>query len=101
MPTVEELNRTWEAHLTSFDAETWRRMRTVGVTAAWEASSNPPANAMATLKGPSCFEFVVRFRGNELVRESSCAELENTLAAESIFRAARMLELLGVPVIPS
>lgn len=107
MPTIEELNRSWEEHLTDFNAQTWARMKAVGAMAGWEVGwAGQPAETF-TLGGANVravtnefFEFVVMFRGNELVREGRSGLSPEALVAETVFRAARMLESLGVQVMP-
>ena len=100
MPTIEELNRSWEAHLTAFNAQTWARMKAVGATAGWEVPSSGLHVGMPRAAANDFFEFVVQFRGHELVREAHQEGAQEALVAETVFRAARMLESLGVQVIP-
>lgn len=109
MPTIEELNRSWEATLTEFNARTWARMKAVGATAAWEKAGEGQTGAHSSgittgtggdTAANDYVEFVVQFRGNDLVREARTGEPEEALVAGTLFRAARMLESLGVQVIP-
>lgn len=109
MPTLAELNGSWEERLTDLHAQTWTRMKTVGATAGWEDPVSGLPDVPFTVRGGDGFtrarpnefyEFVVRFRGNELVREALHSVPADTHVASTLFRAARMLETLGVQVIP-
>lgn len=106
VPTIEELNRSWEEHLTDFNAQTWARMKAVGAMAGWEVGwAGQPAETFtqggnASSARNDFFEFVVMFRGNELIREGRSDLSPEALVAETVFRAARMLESLGVQVMP-
>lgn len=103
MLTIEQLNRSWEEALTDVNAQTWARMKAVGATAGWEgADGGLPRVHGEVMDGPpnEVTEFVVRFRGNELVREAQRSGPVDTHVAGTLFRAARMLEALGVQVIP-
>jgi hypothetical protein len=85
-------------------------MKAVGATAGWEnpfLGQQPAVNLTGMHAGvqghpaPNEFlEFVVCFRGNELIREALTTESAEALVAGTLFRAARILELLGVQVMP-
>lgn len=75
-------------------------MKAVGATAGWEDPLSGRPAGMPRAATNDFFEFVVQFRGNELVREAQQDGALEALVAETVFRAARMLESLGVQVIP-
>lgn len=99
MPTLDALNGSGEARLTDLKAQTWVRMKNVGATARWEAPVSGQLDVpfagggdggpmRAAPRESFDFEFLVRFQGNELVREAQ--RFSDSHVTATLFRATTM-----------